>query len=351
MFAGALPSVADESDTKKKVVPHVTPKYANREFVEKDDPDYLIQGEYVGNWTIDGASMRAGIQVKALGRGKFQMHVLPGGLTGDGWTAKTKKIGPTTLTRKKDAKTAEGVDKQGNTIVIQDGKLTGTDKAGKQFTILERVERKSKTEGMKPPKGAVVLFDGTNADGWRPVRDRKLKKSFPPLTDKGHLLCGTKSTKMFQSCKLHLEFRVPWEPTKGGQGRGNSGVYMQQRYEVQVLDSFGDQPNTGHCGGIYIIAKPAFVMSYPPLQWQTYDIEFTKAEFHPTEKNKKGGPKRIKDAVMSVWHNGVQIHKDVKIFREKTTAAPKSEGPNPQSIFFQNHGHWVVYRNVWVVEK
>ncbi len=348
LIAVSLSAVADDSEAKKEA--HwVTPDLANRAVVEKGDPDYLIQGEYVGDGGAGGGAKRIGAQVKALGRGRFQLHVFQGGLPGDGWDPKSKKVGPTALTRKD--KKAEGVDKQGRTIVIQDGKLIGTDKNGKQFAVLERVERKSKTLGMKPPKGAAVLFDGTNADGWQPIRDRKLKKSFPPLTDKGHLLRGTRSNRKFQSCKIHVEFLVPWEPTKGGQGRGNSGIYLQQRYEVQVLDSFGDPPRDGHCGGMYSIVAPAFVMSYPPLQWQTYDIDFTKAEFHPTEKNKKGKPKRIKDATMSVWHNGVQIHKDVKIFRERTTASPKSEGPDPESIFFQDHGHWVVYRNVWVAEK
>ncbi len=348
LMAATYPAVAEDSTGPKKA--HwITPANADPAVVEKNDPDFSIQGEYAGEWLSPGGEGTAiGVQVKALGRGKFQMHVFQGGLPGDGWNPKSKKVGPTSLARK-DGKVT-GVDPKGNTINIENGKLIGTDKKGKRLAVLARVERESRTLGMKPPEGALVLFDGTDAEGWEPIRDRRLKKTFSALTDKGHLLRGTRSKKKFQSCKLHLEFRVPWEPNSGGQGRGNSGVYVQQRYEVQVLDSFGDPPAQGHCGGIYSIATPPFVMSYPPLRWQTYDIEFTKAEFEPAQKG-KGRPKRVKDATISVWHNGVQIHENVKIFRDRTTASPKSEGPGPESIFLQDHGHWVVYRNVWIVEK
>ena len=197
---------------------------------------------------------------------------------------------------------------------------------------LEKVTRKSPTLGMKPPKGAVVLFDGKSAKNFKPGK----------ITEDGLLMQGANSVARFQDHTLHIEFRLPFQRKAGGQGRGNSGCYLQARYEVQMLDSFGLKGNHNECGGIYSTKAPKLNMCYPPLTWQTYDVDFTAAKF-------KDG-KKVANAIMTVRHNGVVIH-DKTVCDHATTASPMREGPQPGPVFFQNHGNPVRYRNIWVVER
>jgi hypothetical protein len=125
-----------------------------------------------------------------------------------------------------------------------------------------------------------------------------------------------------------------------GQGRSNSGVYLQDRYEVQVLDSFGLSGENNECGGIYTQHKPLVNMCYPPMEWQTYDIEFTPAEFGPDGK-------KTKNARTTIYHNGVKIHDNVEFPKECPGGQKETAEAGP--FQFQNHGDPVVYRNVWVV--
>jgi hypothetical protein len=131
-------------------------------------------------------------------------------------------------------------------------------------------------------------------------------------------------------------------PNDRGQQRGNSGVYLLDQYEVQVLDSFGLSGENNECGGIYQISKPAVNMCLPPLSWQTYDIDFTAA--------KVDGDKKVAPAHAVIKHNGVQIH-DLKLPRATPGGGRMDERPGP--FFLQDHGGGdpVRYRNIWVVEK
>ena len=208
-----------------------------------------------------------------------------------------------------------------------------TSPQGQPFGELKRVERESDTLGAKPPEGATVLFSGTDADQWKNGK----------MTKDGLLKQGTTSNQKFGSHQLHIEFQLPFQPTKSGQGRGNSGCYVQGRYEVQMLDSFGLAGKQNECGGIYGVKAPDLNMCLPPSSWQTYDIDFTAAEF-------KDG-KQTKAARMTVRHNGVLIHDDVELPNRGTTASPVKHGPEPGPIFLQNHGAQVRYRNIWVVPK
>ena len=164
------------------------------------------------------------------------------------------------------------------------------------------------------------------------------------MTEDGLLMQGTTSNKTFGSHKIHIEFLLPYMPQDRGQGRGNSGLYVQGRYEIQMLDSFGLEGKMNECGGIYSVAACNLNMCYPPLAWQTYDIEYTAAKY---EDGKVDSNPR-----MTVYHNGVKINDNVELpGNRNTTAAPLKAGPSKGPVYLQNHGCPVRYRNIWVVEK
>jgi len=292
-------------------------------------PDFAVQGEYVGKVPTDEGEVKVGVQVIALGKGKFRAVGYHGGLPGDGWDQKEK--------HPVEGETVDGVvtfaaDDGNWRATIKNGVLTVTDRQGKKIIAFKKVQRKSSTLGAKPPAGAVVLFDGKSPDSFQGGR----------MTEDGLLMEGATSKQKFQSFTLHLEFRTPFKPEARGQGRGNSGFYAQGRYEVQILDSFGLEGRNNECGGIYTIADPKVNMCLPPLSWQTYDVDFTAAEYQDGKK--------VKDATMTVRHNGVVVH-EKQALGHKTTAAPVNEGPEPGPIFLQNHGNPVRFRNIWVVKK
>jgi len=199
-------------------------------------------------------------------------------------------------------------------------------------------------ESVPPPPGAIVLFDGKDFRQWvkRNGKDEvkwALKDGAMEIV-KGHGDIMTKET-FGGRFKLHVEFRVPYEPKAQGQARGNSGVYVQGRYEVQVLDSYGLKSGKNDCGAIYGVAAPKVNACKAPTVWQSYDIEFTAPKF---ENGKKTEPAR-----MTVRHNGVLIHDDVPIPVDNTTAGLGGDPSQPGPILLQDHGHPVQYRNIWLL--
>lgn len=294
----------------------------------KADADYAYQGEYAGEIPDANGKLKIGAQVVAQGGGQFKAVGYIGGLPGDGWTGESKIETDGRL--EGDAVVFKG---DMGTGTLKDGKIVIRDPNGVVLGELSKVERKSPTLGAKPPAGAVVLFDGQNADAWQNGK-----------IDAGLLVQGTTSKAKFGSHKLHIEFRLPYQPEDRGQGRGNSGLYLQGRYEVQMLDSFGLEGRDNECGGIYSVKKPDVNMCLPPLVWQTYDVEYTAAKFDAAGK-------LIANPRVTVSHNGVVIHKDVELPGERsTTAAPSPPGPAPGPVYLQDHGNPVRYRNIWVVE-
>lgn len=290
-------------------------------------PDYAIQGEYLGEIQTDEGAVKLGVQVVALGEGKFSATALHGGLPGAGWKKGDKRdVHPGT------AKNGQVVFQgDGGSGTLADGKLTITDGSGKKLGVLDRVERQSETIGAKPPAGAVVLFDGSSAEHFANGQ----------MTDDGLLMAGTRTSESFGSCTLHLEFQTPFMPTATGQARGNSGVYLADLYEIQVLDSFGLEGKNNECGGIYSLEEPLVNMCLPPLTWQTYDIEFTAARYT--------GDKKTANARVTVLHNGVPVYQDFEI-PKFTPGGAAAEGP-VGALQLQAHGNPVRYRNIWLVKK
>lgn len=217
------------------------------------------------------------------------------------------------------------------------GKYRG-DKSGRY--TLERVFKKSPTLGAEPPDGAVVLFDGSTLSAWeQPGGAAPAWK----LVDGAMEVGGGSivSKQKFTDFKLHLEFRTPFMPEARGQARGNSGVYLQGRYEVQVLDSFGLEPKDNECGGIYKQHVPRVNACLPPEQWQTYDITFQAARLNDAGEVAQRGR-------MTVVQNGITIHDDVELSGPTLGGLDQAEG-KPGGIMLQDHGNPVRYRNVWVV--
>lgn len=266
------------------------------------DPDFAIQGEYVGP--------NLGVQVVALGKGAFNATIYRGGLPGAGWNERE---------RNEDENDAEGIKQ-----LIESLKL-------------KKIERHSPTVGLKAPAGSVTLFDGTAESlqkHWRPGAK---------ITPDGLLMPGCSSLNQFTDFSLHLEFQLPFMPEARGQGRANSGVYCQGRFETQMLDSFGLLGKDNECGGLYSIKAPDINMCLPPLSWQTYDLDFSATRWG--QDGKMTSPARI-----TVRHNGVIVHRDVELPQpDHITAAPGSIEAGP--IQLQNHGNPVRYRNIWLVPR
>lgn len=297
---------------------------------DKADADFALQGEYVGKLTGDDETVSLGVQVVAQGEGKFESVAYVGGLPGAGWNGEEKIRAAGQL--KDGAVIFQGEKCRGE---LRDGVLSITAHEDGLSGKLKKTERKSSTLGLAPPENAVVLFDGSSADAWKNGK----------MTDDGLLEQGCTSKQTFGSHRLHIEFRLPYQPQDRGQGRGNSGIYFQGRYEVQMLDSFGLEGEQNECGGIYSVAKPSVNMCLPPLAWQTYDAEFTAAKFDDAGK-------LVANPRITVRHNGVVIHNDVELPGDRnTTAAPLGAGPEPGPVYLQDHGNPVRYRNIWVVPK
>ncbi len=326
-FAGS--TAQDKKDPPKKPAKIVTAEPKD----VAQDADFAIQGEYAGE--IPGVGEKVGIQVIAKGDGKFAVKAFKGGLPGDGADLKDTLTG---TAETKDGKVVATM-KKGNetsTATIGDGKFVVSVGGDKTFEF-KKVERKSKTLGAKPPAGAVVLFGAPGDEkNWKNGKLMELSDGkFLTVSKTGSIT----SLEKFGAFKAHVEFRLAWMPNSTGQGRSNSGVYFQDRYECQVLDSFGLTGENNECGGIYTQHKPSVNMCFPPMQWQTYDIEFTPAQF--------ADGKKTKNARATVYHNGVKIHDDVEFPKE--CPGGKKEEATPGPFQFQDHGDPVVYRNVWVV--
>lgn len=150
------------------------------------------------------------------------------------------------------------------------------------------------------------------------------------------------TAKPYRDFRLHVEFNVnEREDAKNPEENGNSGIYIQERYEVQILNSHGvkeEDYKPSYAGSLYKLKKPDKLVSRPAGEWQSYDIVFRSARFD--------GEKKTENARITVYHNGVVIHDDFEIPRK--TGAGKPEGAEPGPIKFQGHHNPVKFRNTWI---
>jgi hypothetical protein len=292
--------------------------------------DYLLQGEYYG-WLSGGtASGPVGVQVVALGDGKFDAVQYRGGLPGNGWdrSEKTKLTGAIENDRLILTSDDESI------FIGGGGQAVAVDSQRREIGRLTKMDRKSPTLGLAPPASAVVLFDGRSTDQF-------VQQPAPKVSPDGYLMAGVLTKMPVGAFRMHVEFKTPFMPTARDQQRGNSGVYIQRRYEVQILDSFGLEGAFNEAGSLYRQTPPDLNMAFPPLTWQTYDIWFTPPQFAADGKTKTA------NARITILHNGIPVHWHREITAK--TGGGQQEGPQPLQIQLQDHGNPVMYRNIWLI--
>jgi catechol 2,3-dioxygenase-like lactoylglutathione lyase family enzyme len=236
------------------------------------------------------------------------------------------------------------LDGDGWTGTIEAGHLKA--KNGNQSIDLQHITRSSPTLGMKPAKGAVVLFDGKNMDSWSKMMEKEWLKEDGPCM--WHLVPGDAvesvprsgnciSKKAFGDAKIHVEFRTIGGPT-------NSGVYIQDRYEANINETYGSlssNPNGQFDNSI--ATKPGIRASRPVLEWQTFDIDFKAPKFDASGK-------KTADAVVTLLLNGEVLYKDHVLGPVTLNAAKLGEAPTGP-IQLQEHGMPTQFRNIWVLDE
>ena len=287
------------------------PVWTDPEKAMAEDPSFSRQGEYAG----EKEGRRVGVQVAAMANEQFLVLTYQGGLPNAGWDG-GKLVSQ----------------------VVEGAELGGVIKG------LEKQQRTSPTLGKKAPEGALVVFAGEPTSHIKgEIKD-------------GLVWAGSQTTTPVSDFHLHIEFRLPYKPGRlpSSQDRGNSGLYIFNNYEVQVLDTFGLDFNKENnaiklqsdskqwCGCFYKFKHPDVPMALPPLTWQTYDIDFKAPRFEGKEKTE--------NSRITVRHNGVLIHDDVEL--PKGTGAGGGRPEKPEGlIYLQGHGNPTAFRNFWIVKK
>ncbi len=200
------------------------------------------------------------------------------------------------------------------------------------------------------PENATVLFDGKDLSKWQHRNGSEATWNLADDGDAGKAMevkaggGGDVMTKekFKDDFVLHIEFMPPNMPDQTGQGKGNSGVYLQDNYEIQVLDSYGLDPiQNNDCAAIYNQKAPDKNAAKPPAEWQTYHIEFTAPKWDANGQ-------KTSNARVTVYWNGELVHDDVEI--PGPSGGAEGERPEGGSIRLQDHGNPVRFRNIWVRE-
>lgn len=216
------------------------------------------------------------------------------------------------------------------------------------------VVRTAAVTSVAPPSDAVVLFDGTSLANWRSTDSTKaggggVGAKWKVADGYMEVVAGTGSietTRGFGDAQLHVEWRAPVPAVGEGQERGNSGVFLMGRYEVQVLDSHDNKTYPdGQASAVYGQYPPLVNASRPPGEWQAYDIVFRAPRF-------AADGELLSPARMTVFHNGVLVHDDVTLTGPTGhhQRPPYALHPEKLPISLQDHGNPVRYRNIWIRE-
>ncbi len=309
---------------------HAAPKLADV-YPDQTDP---FTGEYVGRWDAsEDVNPDIAALIVPLGKDNYRIRVV------SKLDMRCPPLAEVEVAAKDGMLTLEKSGIHGST----DGK-TFSGGSGKKTFSMTKVDRQSPAVGAAPPENATVLFDGSNLDAWDGTKDWTVLDNGVLMVTPDADYLVSKGT--WRDVKLHIEFRLPYMPTGRGQGRGNSGVFLQDKYEVQILDSFGLEGYYDECGALYKLSAPHVNACYPPLQWQTYDITY-----HAPRYDDAG--KLLANGRMTVYQNGVLIHNDQELAwitewkEEGRKAAPPKD---PGHIKIQGHDNFVQFRNIWLVE-
>ncbi len=202
--------------------------------------------------------------------------------------------------------------------------------------------------GSTAPSDAIVLFDGKNLDNWVSGKDGKATATWTVADNAMTVASGTgdvQTKQEFGDFQLHIEFRTPAVVKGDGQGRGNSGIFMQGLYELQVLDNYNNRTySNGQAGSIYKQKMPLVNACKKPGEWQTYDVIYTAPHF-----NKDG--MMLTSPYITVLQNGILVQNHTEIrgttpYIGLPVVAPHGKGP----IKLQDHGNPTSYRNIWIRE-
>lgn len=222
----------------------------------------------------------------------------------------------------------------------------GDPKATEVWEPIPKIVEPGKTND-QPPSDAIVLFGGKDLSGWLDKNNQPAK-----WTVGGNAMTVAKGTgdihteKKFGNCQLHIEWRTPEKVEGESQGRGNSGIFLMGRYELQVLDSYNNRTySNGQAGSIYKQHIPLVNASRKPGEWQTYDVIFTAPKFNAD--GTVNSPARI-----TVFHNGVLVQNNVEIKGSTAYIGQPmyTKHDEKESLQLQDHGNPVSYRNIWIRE-
>lgn len=224
--------------------------------------------------------------------------------------------------------------------------VLGQTKDPKDTEVWEPEPRIIKTSNLTaPPADAIVLFDGKNLNEWVSVKGGKAKWEVKDNAMTVNGTDGIKTVKSFGDAQIHIEWRTPAEVKGDGQGRGNSGIFLQSNYELQVLDSYENRTySNGQAGAIYKQTMPLVNASKGPGEWQTYDIIYKAPVF-----NDDGI--KVSSAYITVLHNNVLIQNHTEI--KGTTpyiGLPQNKAHGKLPLMLQDHSNPVSYRNIWIRE-
>jgi len=339
-----------------------------KEVYDSGDPvvwrDFSLQGEYTA--TFDGQN--AGLHLIAYGGGKFSFVLYTGGLPGekggwnpqatDGWNSNSiRMFGSGEIVNDELFLTTERILSSSTVYPVQevikttpyrfvaepyrDGMTGGpscvlerTSRGLIPIPKWEKVYRKSPTYGQKPPQRAFVFFADRNLANFN-ADARIYEQADGPALVAGPI---SKPFDQWKPFSFHAEFMTTYRPTAEGQHRANSGIFFAETYELQILDSFGLEPDYGDCGALYATRKPDINICYPPLAWQTFDVEFTPPRFENGNK--------ASNSVWTVKQNGVVIHDNYEMV--KKTPADKEEINELRGVYLQpGHINHVQFRNMW----